>query len=176
MPDWAVHSIIPLFALLIVTRQENIRYVIYLLPLAVISDLDHVFFMHRALLHNLFIPLIFLGAAMIHQSPHLRFMLITGAVYTASHMILDMFGGGVGLLYPFTSTMFFIDAGLSYQQGFSWMLDWGTAPYSENWMSANGYVFDSVGTGCVVFLLLAGACIYYRKKRYQNVSEVSDEQ
>lgn len=32
MPDWAVHTIVPLFALLLVSQKENPKYILYLLP------------------------------------------------------------------------------------------------------------------------------------------------
>lgn len=168
MPDWAVHAIIPLFALLIVTRKEYTKYIIYLLPLALIPDLDHFVQMHRALFHSIFIPLIFLGASVVNSNPKTRFILVTGAAYTASHVILDIFHGGVGLFYPITSDMFFINAELLYQQGFSWTFNWGVTPYSDNWIVANGYIFNSVGAGSIAFLLLAGVCIYYRNRRNKH--------
>ncbi|TFH43524.1 MAG: hypothetical protein E4G94_04765 [ANME-2 cluster archaeon] len=93
MPNWAVHAIVPLFALLWGSKKENTKYIFYLLPLALIPDLDHFAFMHRALLHNIFFPLIFLGASVIYRDTRTHFLLITGAVYTASHVILDMFNG-----------------------------------------------------------------------------------
>jgi hypothetical protein len=74
MPDWAVHIIVPLFALLIVARKENVKYVLYLLPLALILDLDHFALMHRALFHNIFIPLVFMGASMAYNNPWTRFI------------------------------------------------------------------------------------------------------
>jgi|GEM_PF-733934 len=175
MPDWAVHTIVPLFALLLVSQKENPKYILYLLPLALIPDLDHFAFMHRALLHNIFIPLIFLGTSVIYRDQRTRFLLITGAVYTASHVILDMFNGGVGLFYPLTSNMFFINAELSYRQGFSWVLNWGVAPYSDNWILANGYVINSVGAASITFLLMAGMCLYYRNRSNNDNNEVLNE-
>lgn len=171
MPDWAVHIIVPLFALLLVTRKENVKYVLYLLPLALILDLDHFALMHRALFHNIFIPLVFFGVSMACKNPRTRFILLTGAVYTGSHVILDLFDGGVGLFYPLSSSMFFITAELLYQQDFSWVLDWGVVPCSGGWTAARGYVIDSAGSGALILLMLAGACIYYRKKTDNNRSE-----
>ncbi|MDP2766171.1 MAG: hypothetical protein Q8O41_01780, partial [Candidatus Methanoperedens sp.] len=60
MPNWAIHLIVPLLALLIVSRKEDWKYILLLLPLAVVPDLDTFLTQHRALLHNMFIPVVFL--------------------------------------------------------------------------------------------------------------------
>lgn len=140
-------------------------YTLYLLPLALFPDLDHFLHLHRAGFHTMFIPLIFLGAYMMYRNPKKRYLMITGAVYTISHVVLDLFDGGAGLFYPVTSHIYFITAELSYHQGFFWILDWGAVPYSDRWIEANGYIFNSAGAGSLVFLLLAGICIYYRSRR-----------
>ena len=63
MPNWAIHLIVPLLALLIVGRKEDYKYILFLLPLAVLPDIDTFVTEHRALLHNIFIPaiLFFIG-------------------------------------------------------------------------------------------------------------------
>ena len=58
MPNWAIHLIVPLLALLIVSGKEDYKLIFLLLPLAVISDFDTFFTQHRAMLHNIFLPLL----------------------------------------------------------------------------------------------------------------------
>lgn len=55
MPNWAIHLIVPLLALIMVSRKEDWKYVLLLLPLAVVSDVDTFVTQHRALLHNILI-------------------------------------------------------------------------------------------------------------------------
>lgn len=58
MPNWAIHLLVPLLALLILCRKEDQKYIILLLPFAVLSDIDTFVTEHRALLHNIFIPIV----------------------------------------------------------------------------------------------------------------------
>ena len=170
MADWAVHCIVPLLALLIVARNDhtnvnasrNIRIILYLLPLALLPDLDHFFFLHRAMLHNIFFPGIILCAAVLSTNSKIKYALIVSTVYIASHVILDFFGGGVALFYPLSNSIYFIKAELIYDQGLSWILDWGTVAYSDKWALATGYVMSSISTGFVLILILSAVCIWYR--------------
>lgn len=165
MPDWPTHLIVPLLALLIVSRKEHLRYVFVLSPLALISDFDTFITQHRALLHNMFIPLLLLlsGYAMKEK----RTLFIIASVYVASHVVLDMFGGGVVLFYPLYNQMAFIDASLALSPAneLLWTFDYGFRAYSAGWETANGYISGSIGTGAMVFVLLSGVCMAYRNRR-----------
>src|SRR5659263_772689 len=151
MPNWAIHLLVPLLALLILGRKEDHKYILLLLPFAVLPDIDTFATEHRALLHNIFIPLVlaFIGISM----KKMRSIFLITAFYFASHIILDLFGGGVVLFYPFYNEMAFIDASLemSKTNQLLWTLDYGFSSYSENWNNAYGYISDSVGTGSLVF-------------------------
>src|SRR5665811_2251706 len=57
MPNWAIHLLVPLLVLFIVGRKEDYKYILLLLPFAVLPDIDTFATEHRALLHNVFIPL-----------------------------------------------------------------------------------------------------------------------
>ena len=110
MPNWAIHLLVPLLVLLIVGRKEDYKYILLLLPFAVLPDIDTFATEHRALLHNIFIPLalVLIGISL----KKMRTIFFITAFYFASHVILDMFGGGVVLFYPFYNEMAFIDASL----------------------------------------------------------------
>lgn len=163
MPDWPIHLIVPLLALLIVSRKEDTKYILLLLPLAVISDLDTFVSQHRALLHNIFIPLLLISAGLIIKSK--RSFFIIASVYFASHVVLDMFHGGVVLFYPFSYEMAFVDATLNMSRTneLVWSLQYGFSDYGQGWKTAYGYISDSPGTGAMVFIFLAGIWAAYRK-------------
>ena len=164
MPNWAIHLIVPLLALIILGRKEEYKYILLLLPLAVSPDIDTFAAQHRALLHNIFIPaiLFFIGLSI----KKMRGIFYIAAVYFASHVILDMFDGGVVLFYPVYNKMAFIDASLemSKTNQLLWTLDYGFSSYSENWKTSYGYISDSVGTGSLVFVLAAGIRAAFRKR------------
>ena len=164
MPNWAIHLIVPLLALIILCRKEGHKYILLLLPLAVLPDIDTYAAQHRALLHNIFIPalLLFIGLSI----KKMKAAFLIAGVYFASHVILDMFGGGVLLFYPVYNEMAFIDASLemSEKNQLLWTLDYGFKSYSENWKNGYGYLLDSAGTGSMVFLLAACILVSYRKR------------
>ncbi|HEY6586559.1 MAG TPA: hypothetical protein VIY97_05230 [Candidatus Methanoperedens sp.] len=168
MPNWAIHLIVPFLALIMVGRKKDYKYILLLLPLAVLPDIDTFATEHRALLHNIFIPaiLFFIGLSI----KKMRGIFFIAAVYFASHVILDMFDGGVVLFYPVYNQMAFIDASLemSKTNQLLWTFDYGFSSYSENWKIANGYISDSVGTGSLVFVLAAGIWAAYRNRIFKK--------
>ncbi|MFZ3168116.1 MAG: hypothetical protein WA130_10925 [Candidatus Methanoperedens sp.] len=171
MPNWAIHLIVPLLALMIVGRKKDYKYILLLLPLAVLPDIDTFATEHRALLHNIFIPaiLFFIGLSI----KKMRGIFFIAAVYFASHVILDLFDGGVVLFYPVYNQMAFIDASLemSKTNQLLWTFDYGFNSYSENWKIAYGYISDSVGTGSLVFVLAAGIWAAYRNRIFEKENE-----
>lgn len=164
MPNWAIHLIVPLLALLIVGRKEDQKYILLLLPLAVIPDFDTFATQHRALLHNIFIPFILLLFGWMIKEK--RTIFIIAAVYIASHVFLDLFAGGVVLFYPLYDRMAFVDASLqmSAANELIWTFDYGFNIYGAEWEKAYGYISDSTGTSAVIFVLLAGVCAAYRNR------------
>lgn len=165
MPDWPTHLIVPLLALLIVSKKENLKYVFLLLPLALIPDFDSFVTQHRALLHNIFIPVILGLCGSLSRKYGTIF--IIASVYFSSHVLLDMFAGGVVLFYPAYNGMAFVDANLMMSQAndLSWTFDYGFRPYAQGWKTAYGYISDSTGTGAMVFVLTACVCVAYRHWR-----------
>ena len=57
MANMSVHLMIPLVLLLLLSKRT--RLILLALPFALLPDLDF-FYLHRALLHNIFIPVLFL--------------------------------------------------------------------------------------------------------------------
>jgi len=95
-----------------------------------------------------------------------RTIFIISAVYFASHVVLDMFNGGVVLFYPIYDRMAFVNASLSIEQpiNIKYTFDYGFGEYSSGWKNALGYIFDSPGTGGMAFVLLASICLLYRNR------------
>lgn len=155
MPNWAIHLLVPLLALLILGRKEDHKYILLLLPFAVFPDIDTFVTEHRALLHNIFIPLVLALIGISLQK--MRTIFFITAFYFASHVILDLFGGGVVFFYPFYNEMAFIDASLemSKTNELLWTFDYGFSGYSDGWKVAQGYVSDSVGTGSLALVFVA---------------------
>ena len=169
MPNWAIHLLVPLLALLIVVRKEDYKYILLLLPFAVFPDIDTLATEHRALLHNVFIPLalVLMGISLTKM----RTIFFITAFYFASHVILDLFGGGVVLFYPFYNELAFIDASLkmSKTSELLWTFHYGFNAYSDGWKVAQGYISDSVGTGSLALVLVAGAwAARYRLSAWRN--------
>ncbi len=165
MPDWPTHLIVPLLALLLVSRKENRKYVFLLLPLALLPDFDSLALQHRALLHNMFVPLI-LGLCGIAIRKY-RAVFIIASAYIASHVLLDLFAGGVVLFYPVYNSMAFVNANLMISQtnDLLWSFNYGFMPYKAGWKTAYGYISDSPGTGAMAFVLTACVCVAYRRWR-----------
>lgn len=70
------------------------------------------------------------------------------------------------MFYPFYNKMAFVDASLRMSQGneFTWRFAYGFGEYEPGWRNAYGYIVDSIGTGALAFVLLAGVCVAWRKR------------
>jgi hypothetical protein len=151
------HIFIPLIILLLFSKILGIdpKKVIILSPFAAFSDLDHIFFENRALLHSIFILLI----------PILLFILIKSrrdvsgiiSFYLASHIILDIFNGGVMILYPFSNNFLYAHAELFFRDGnFRSVLDHGFAMTSRKMTSLAGWktVISNENTATAAMLVI----------------------
>lgn len=126
MSSLFAHIFIPAVVLLLYSKKLGIgpKKAMALSFFAALPDLDHIFLSNRATLHNVFLVLI----------PLLLFVLIkrrkdiSGIIcfYLASHLILDLFNGGLYLLYPVYNKVFFARAELLFNHGnFMSVLDYG---------------------------------------------------
>jgi len=108
------HAFIPLVLLLVFSKKFKISptNIFPLVIFGILPDAD-IFLEHRALLHNLFVVLI----------PFLLFLFLKGrreimgiiCFYLASHIILDIFNGGVYIFYPLYEKLFFVQAEIAFQ-------------------------------------------------------------
>lgn len=82
------------------------RKVLFAWPFTHLPDIDYWLEPHRAAGHNLFILLPLVGVGLFALRTARRelaeYMLVAG-IYMASHIAMDIFAGGVTLLYPLSS-------------------------------------------------------------------------
>lgn len=126
MVSWLPHVVVPgLFALAFMRRLPR-KWVIALAPLAWVPDLDYFSpGAHRVYSHNVWIPVALLGLAywcwkrQRAPAPGDRFLdaltrpgwplgLSLASFYWASHILLDVFAGGVLLFWPVMDTNFYL--------------------------------------------------------------------
>ena len=103
------HAFIPLSILFIFSNKLNLnpRYIIYLSIFGIFPDFDAIF-LHRYTFHNIFILVIPILVFIFIKD----FRQISGMItyYLSSHLILDMFNGGISVLYPFNNKILFLNA------------------------------------------------------------------
>lgn len=97
-----LQSVIPLMFMLSLPWLDR-RKVLIAWPFTHLPDLDYLWEPHRAAGHNLFILLPFVAVGLFAwrtaRIELAEYMLIAG-IYVASHIVMDIFAGGVTLLYP----------------------------------------------------------------------------
>jgi hypothetical protein len=117
---------------------------------------------HRASFHNIFILVI-----PILIFVFIRDIKIAGIIsfYLISHLVLDIFNGGIFLLYPFYDGVFFsrIDMWFS-NSGVTTTLDYGI---SKNIMSTKGEPMissENIGTAIllIIFILVSTITRWYK--------------
>lgn len=102
MPTFVLQSVVPLMFMLSMPWLDR-RKVLLAWPLTHLPDLDYVIGFHRATGHNLFVllPFVAVGAwAWRNGRAPLTEWMIIATVYVGSHLLMDVFAGGVTLLYP----------------------------------------------------------------------------
>jgi membrane-bound metal-dependent hydrolase YbcI (DUF457 family) len=110
MANLSMHLIIPLLLLLLLSERR--RLIFFTLPFAILPDLDH-FYLHRALLHNIFIP-IFLLTLYFFLPGKRKYILLFISFYLISHIFLDYFDDGIVLFFPLSSSLYYttVDLGV----------------------------------------------------------------
>ncbi len=148
------------------------KKIIILSPFSILPDID-IFSFHRALLHNIFIPFI----------PFLIFLIksrrdIYGIIcfFLLSHIILDMFDGGIYLLYPFYYKIFFVHIEIIFRNNdIIPIMDYGISNKimsgaTEPMISSENVGIVMLLIGIVMFLIISTMLhyIYEAKKKYRS--------
>jgi hypothetical protein len=156
------HIFIPVVLLLIFSKRIELdpRKIAGLSFFSILPDADAFLQPHRALLHNAFILVIPVMLFIFLKSRRD----ITGIIcfYLASHLVLDLFNGGIFFLYPYYNSIFFARAELWLVQGnFKPVLDYGI---SDRIMGMGEPVISSENIG-ISILLMVLALLGLRSRR-----------
>lgn len=110
MPSFIVHGLIPLL-LLLAFRLVPPRVALWTLPFTWLPDLDFWVGIHRATSSNLMllIPGLVAWYGWRKTRPTWAPYAAAATFYVASHLLMDVFAGGVVLLWPFVDTTFLVD-------------------------------------------------------------------
>ncbi len=116
MADPLLHLLVPAITLLALYDRHQIKWLITLLPFAILPDIDHInalYTLERELLHNVFclIPLVLIALYGIKsRNNNLTQIGTISTFYWASHILLDL--DGVRLLWPLSGNVFTLHANL----------------------------------------------------------------
>ncbi|MDO8725282.1 MAG: metal-dependent hydrolase [Candidatus Methanoperedens sp.] len=155
------HIFFPVAILLLFSKKLklNPREVIALSFFAILPDIDVIFFgsnsisFHRVLFHNIFIVIIPLSFSILVKSYREVFGII--CFYLTSHLILDMFTGGIFLFYPVYHDVFFARAELLLSHGsFVTTLEYGIS----NKIMNNGIGEPAISSENIAVALLLIIC------------------
>jgi hypothetical protein len=165
MSSLFTHIFIPIVILLLFSKKLNLNpgLVIALSFFAILPDTDAVFFLlrlspvplHRILFHNVFILVIPLLCFIFLKSRRGIFGII--CFYLASHLILDLFNGGIFLFYPFYDHVFFANFELLFPYSFIPVIEYGISDKIMN----NGIGEPAISSEnfAVALLLITSAAI-----------------
>jgi len=111
MPGLVIHVGVALVALLLYFDDRNRKYVLLLLPFAVLPDIDHFapFYAPREMFHNVFLlvpPLAIALYGLKTKNNVLYSIALMAGFLLFSHIVLDFFNGGVALIYPLRTTWY----------------------------------------------------------------------
>ena len=110
------HIFIPIVVIVLFSGslKLDLRKVLAFSTFAILPDADVIFLPHRATFHNAFILIIPVLLYFLMKSKRDVFGII--CFYLLSHLILDLFGGGIFFLYPVYNKVIFINAELRFGQ------------------------------------------------------------
>ncbi len=151
------HIFFPLAILLIFSDKLKLdkKYIVLLSFVGILPDLDVILF-HRLSFHNIIPILLILLAAKKDSIAY-----IVG-FYLLSHLILDLFNGGIATFYPFYDGIFYINAEIrsSYDiDNMMYTLNYGIKYDFVNGISksksGNGYgIISSENFGIIILLII----------------------
>ncbi len=159
------HIFIPLVLLVLFFRTDA-RKALALSFFAVLPDMDIIFLPHRAALHNIFILIIPMLLLIFVKSRRDIFAII--CFYLASHLVLDIFNGGIFPLYPVYDKVFFTHLDLSFNHNsLVPALQYGISNKIVN-MGRGESVVSSENFGVAVLLMAIAVISYIHKHRFSQ--------
>lgn len=142
----------------------DVKKIIILSPFSIFPDID-IFFFHRALLHNIFIPFIpFLAFVFIKNRRDVYGII---CFYLMSHIMLDIFNGGVSLLYPFYDNVFFTHVEIVFHHnGIIPKMDYGISnTIMNNGVTEPMISSENIGTAILLIISAFVQSIYWTKQK-----------
>jgi hypothetical protein len=146
------HIFIPITILLIFSKRLRIdpKNIILLSFFGILPDAD-IFLFHRATFHNIFILIV----------PILIFIFVkdmreaSGIIcfYLGSHLLLDIFDGGIFLLYPFYNNVFYSVIEFIFNNGI--IFNVGISKGIINIKTIGEPMISSENVGVAVLLIIA---------------------
>ncbi|MGB9748760.1 MAG: metal-dependent hydrolase [Candidatus Woesearchaeota archaeon] len=158
-----VHLVIPTFVLIaFFPRLRN--EILFLSPLSIIPDLD-ILLGKRMVFHNIFFALfviiiVFLTSKIVFKkNKKLPYVLLLFAFFFLfTHLLLDIWGPGIALLYPFENKLYSFDFNMYMSpetKVISYELNFKTNPASEASKDQKSPFFSMIGVSILAMIALA---------------------
>lgn len=108
MPSFVVHGLVPIL-LLLALRLARPKVALWMLPFTFLPDLDFWIGIHRATFSNIFILVPFALGWYLYKDHRPSWSPYFGVAtyYLASHLVMDLFAGGVVVFWPIWDQNFF---------------------------------------------------------------------
>lgn len=172
VPSAVVHGVVPLLFLLALRRDARKVWVLW--PLTFAPDLDYLFELHRAALTNVFVllPIIIAMVWTWREGKRNAFeWWLVAFVYITSHMLMDMFTGGIVPLWPLSDyTVCYYANVLVHTTDNSYSLDYGACSHEGIPQVIEYYPWLSDPDAAMLAFLLPAALVvatywYWRGRR-----------
>lgn len=136
--------------------------------IAVLPDMDVLFYAHRSISHTLVIPIILLIASLpLQNRPKLRFPLQLTGLSLASHVILDFFHGYTPVLWPISNVAYTLVFDLQLHMGnnppMSLNFNLLQEPYKYGGFTTLDAVFFTAEGFIIATVLIAIALLWKRR-------------
>lgn len=162
------HIFFPLAILLILSDKLklNKKYIVLFSFVGILPDLDVILF-HRLSFHNIFVIIPILFILLATKKDNIAYIV---GFYLISHLVLDLFNGGIATFYPFYDGIFYINTEIrsSYEiDNMMYTLNYGIKYDFINNISksGNGYgIISSENFGIIILLIIMFLVTFVKDK------------
>ena len=148
------HIFIPISILLIFSKRLKIdqKNIILLCFFGILPDAD-IFLFHRATFHNIFILTVPILIFIFIKDRKIKEIAGIICFYLGSHLLLDIFDGGIFLLYPFYNKVFYSMIELIFKDGIIFNI--GISSHIMDMRIVGEPMISSENVGVAVLLIIA---------------------
>ena len=167
-----VHAVIPLVFLLALFPALKKRYIVGLVPIVWIIDLDTYIGTHRFTFHNIFFVLLLACIVLFFWKELTAFWV--ALYYGLSHLLLDFALPGPAWFYPLIDKTYYVTA--SVHRGATWIITTGigSLTFEEyNALQQGLGPTKYIGETSVLFLLLFGILLLVKYQKQIRASVFS---